>query len=305
MLLKEHARDVVYRMHRDPSFNTTFAAYIRSLPTPDELFTPELWTKKHLSMLQNPELEALAEYVIGGTEDVYHGSFTEAVYEPMSQLMGNDTVVSLGEFKYVSALLSSRYFGIGMEEYDEHGAEKVAYVLAPAVDLVNHANSDAPDLNAYHTVYQGTLKLRALRPIAKGEEIRIDYQPGVVHRNDMSLLVYGFVQERDPPLMCSIDLPTYDSDEPYAQTPATDADFYGPGGEWNTEEEYVRLEVLLKGAETTEDEDRVLLESGAVSDWRERMLVRFRMMRKEAIRRSMNAIAQELGFDEGDVKDEL
>ena len=36
-----------------------------------------------------------------------------------------------------------------------------------------------------------SVMVRALRPIKKGEEITNNYQPGVIHRPDMSLYIYG------------------------------------------------------------------------------------------------------------------
>lgn len=36
--------------------------------------------------------------------------------------------------------------------------------------------------------------VRASRPIKKGEAITNNYQPNVIHRNDISMLIYGFVQ---------------------------------------------------------------------------------------------------------------
>ncbi len=45
----------------------------------------------------------------------------------------------------------------------------------------------------------------------------------VLHRPDVSLFIYGFVQMRDPPLLCAVDLPAFDISRVYTTTPLTDA----------------------------------------------------------------------------------
>ena len=47
-------------------------------------------------------------------------------------------------------------------------------------------------------------------------------------RNDKALLNYFFVQARDPPLLCSIDLPDYGLSGSLSLF--TDQELYGPGG---------------------------------------------------------------------------
>lgn len=42
----------------------------------------------------------------------------------------------------------------------------------------------------------------------------------------VSLLVYGFVQRLDPPLLCSIDLPSFKEDNPWDNTPEEDDTYY-------------------------------------------------------------------------------
>lgn len=46
------------------------------------------------------------------------------------------------------------------------------------------------------------------------------------HRCAVSLLVYGFVQHLDPPLLCSIDLPSYREESPWDNTPEEDDTYY-------------------------------------------------------------------------------
>lgn len=141
--------------------------------------------------------------------------------------------------------------------------------------------------------------LRALRPIKKGEEVRFNYQPGVNHRPDMSLLVYGFFQKRKGnPLLCAVDLPTFTMAEQYAPTPESDDAFYGPEGRFNTEKELKRLQGLLSSTPTTLKQDEVLLK-GKFTDWRDKLLVEFRVERKKALAEAIKKIKKELKRNKG------
>lgn len=42
----------------------------------------------------------------------------------------------------------------------------------------------------------------------------------------VALLVYGFVQALNPPVLCSIDLPTYKDEDPWGNTPEEDDTYY-------------------------------------------------------------------------------
>jgi len=277
-------------MHLDPSFNVTYATYFSTLPKPDAVVMPQMWSPEHVTALQAPVLEAVADYARRVTEEIYYGNYSGVSYPPMADSLGDK--MSISSFKYVAALVGSRFFGIDAKDIEsnatdashtisENSRKQVEY-LAPVVDLVNHAN-DVQGKNAWQTTYKGFLKLRALRPIRSGEEVRYNYQPGVVHRNDMSLLIYGFIQKLNPPMLCSIDLPTFTLPHLYAKTPETDDDFYGSRGAYNTVEEYERLGSLLAEMPTTEAEDVALLESGQVTDQVEHLLIEFRIERKRAL----------------------
>ena len=56
----------------------------------------------------------------------------------------------------------------------------------------------------------------------------------ILERNDKALLQYFFVQEREPPLLCLLDLPEHGS---FWDTPGklSDDELYGPGGPLCTE----------------------------------------------------------------------
>jgi len=137
--------------------------------------------------------------------------------------------------------------------------------------------------------------LRAWRPIKAGEEVRMDYQPGIVHRNDHSLLAYGFIQKRKNPMLPSVDLPSFTMDEPFAFTPDNDGVFYGLGGSHTTPEELQRLKDLLNGTGSSLEEDIELLKGMSVlNDIREKLVVEFRIERKRAILRAIESIQREL-----------
>ena len=51
-----------------------------------------------------------------------------------------------------------------------------------------------------------------------------------------------------------------------------------------SQDEVDRLSNILMSFPTTEDEDANLLDSGELTDWRERVIVKFRMLRKRALR---------------------
>ncbi len=51
-----------------------------------------------------------------------------------------------------------------------------------------------------------------------------------------------------------------------------------------TREELGRLQGILAGLPTTEAEDAALLGGGSISDWRQRAILLFRVMRKRALR---------------------
>lgn len=63
-----------------------------------------------------------------------------------------------------------------------------------------------------------------------------------------------------------------------------------------SQDELLRLKEILVRFPTTEAEDRALLESKSMVDWREQMLVKFRIMRKEALRVIIESLKEALGI---------
>ena len=290
-------------MYTNTSFNETYGPYLATLPTDTELFTPEMWLPDQVKLLQTPPLETLIEYARRSTEEIYYGNFSEHSYSPITELLGGKNDVDLKTFKWASAVLASRYLaapfiGSGGEE-----EEVPTRILAPLLDFANHADEAHGSINtdnAYQTVFDGAVQLRAKHYIKKGEEIKFNYQPGVVHRPDMSLLAYGFFQKAAvdsgrSTLLCSVDLPTFSLQAPYTPTPGSDDRFYGPKGTYNTEEEYQRLKNLLESAPTSLKEDELALKvsRNALSEL-EKIIIEFRIKRKRGLIEAMEKIKKEL-----------
>ena len=125
----EMARDLLIRMHTDPSFNATWGPYWASLPPPDETFGAEMMSRAHLDMLQHPQLVLSAQQRQAEAAQVFDGSYKGGIYPPLASVVGTG-VVSLDTFKWVITLFNSRAFGL------EAGS------FLPLADLLNHA-SDA------------------------------------------------------------------------------------------------------------------------------------------------------------------
>jgi len=186
---------------------------------------------------------------------------------------------------HVPLQVSSREFGF-------HAANGThTDYLVPVADM---CNNDGERYNVQQSNDGTKFYITAVQPIAAGQELLLPYLPGLDHRNDITLAGYGFVLKRDVPILPATDLPTFDPEAPYAPTPATDAEYYGPLGSFNTEEELRRLGGLLEAAGTSEDDDVRLLESENVTDWREGVVLEYRVQRKKAIRLAMAAIRKEL-----------
>lgn len=141
--------------------------------------------------------------------------------------------------------------------------------------------------------------MTSLRDIKKGEAVTNNYQPDVLHRNDMSFYIYGFIEEANFERLCAIDLPTYNPEQPFGQTKANDGSFYGPQGRFNTRPELARLEALLGEMKTSVEEDEAILKGGKLKTWQDETIVRFRMGRKKALQRAVATVREELGKAEG------
>jgi hypothetical protein len=198
--------------------------------------------------------------------------------------------MTLETFGHLAALVRSRDFIVHTRDRGD-----VTYLL-PIMDMINHeygdrANVGMPKNNGTH------MTQRALRAIAKGEEMTWNYNPNTCHRNDIVMITYGFVLDQEPPLLPSYDIPDFEQRKAEGKYPESDEEYYGPGGNYNTVDERMRLNNLLNAMPTTVEEDEVLLKSGTLANWKEEMLVRYRMARKRALRRAIGLIEKELGIE--------
>jgi hypothetical protein len=55
-IMQEAGAAWIRRMHADPAYNATFRLYFDTLPTTDEVLSPEMWTQDMVAALQSPEL---------------------------------------------------------------------------------------------------------------------------------------------------------------------------------------------------------------------------------------------------------
>lgn len=238
-LAAEYAYHFVLRMHLDPEFNKTYGPVLDTLPSQDESFSAEVWSQQHRVLLQFPQLAEEAEYISRSTEQIFYGTWPEHTsYTHLPKLLaakGANTTLDVDTFKHIASLLGSRYMGATSNSESSSYPE---YYVVPGIDMINHANSHTPECNVYMTDSNGYMKIWAKRRIDSGEEVRIDYQPDVLHRPDPTLLTYGFFVsssgngtkegKRGKPLMCAMDLPTFhEHGNPFEETPLDDSSFYG------------------------------------------------------------------------------
>eukprot|EP00887_Chlorella_sp_A99_P005746 scaffold1.g5746.t1 len=293
----EYARGFLDRLHNDPSFNATYGPFIAAHPAYGESLTPEVWPEELIPELHTPALEKLVRQQLELTKEIYEGTYRWRNYTPFAAVVPPERA-PLHMFQHWASLLGCRYFG-----FYRDGDMHVSHHLVPVVDMINH--SDEP--NAVRLDNSTHVLQKATRSILEGEQIFNNYQPGVIHRPDQSLYIYGFVAGGVAPLLAAVDLPFYKPDAPFEKTPEDDV-FYGDEAlGYATPEEHDRLKGLLAEAEAKAtllaDEDA--LAADAFDDWRLRTIVQYRAARKRALRRVIAKLAERLGIDEEDAEEQL
>lgn len=103
----------------------------------------------------------------------------------------------------------------------------------------------------------------------------------------------GFVQEENQERMLAVDLPTFNPEISF-ETKEDDTYFYGPSGLYNNETEIARLQALLEEMPTTPEDDKRLLESGNIMDWKMATVIQLRMGRKIALKKAIESIREVL-----------
>ena len=299
-------------MHANPGFNASQALYWATLPPPADVLSPELFTDAQLQLLQIPELERLLRLHRTVAANVFYGNNSWGGYAPLPEVVAGTrkgATVSLDAFCHLAGIIGTRDFALSELVEGAAGPGGPTFFLVPVADMVNHA-----DVASAERRDNGThLLMTATRDLAPGDAVTNNYQSDVIHRNDMSLYIYGFVQESSAARLCAVDLPTYEPSAPFGSTADDDSAFHGPGGRFNTPAELARLRALLEKMPTSEAEDAALLESGSLPGWKEETIVRFRMWRKAALRKAAEAVEAALGTEAAaaasesasDAKDEL
>jgi hypothetical protein len=211
-------------------------------------------------------------------------------YTAIPELLTGENAISLTDFLHLSAIIGTRDFALSENSVDDD-IDSDPFWLIPVADMVNHV--DSPTATRFDN---GThVQMRATRNIRKGEQVTNNYQTNVLDRNDMSLHIYGFVQMVNQERLPATDLPTYDPASPFNET-KDDKYFHGPSGKYNTRAELARLRELLAEAEEygTLEEDEKLLSTGKFEDWKEEVVIKFRLGRKKALKKAMAKVEKEL-----------
>lgn len=288
----EHAYELAIRMTADPEFFAFFLPYFSTLPRPNETITSEGFSDMMAEQLQSPVLKKMVNRDRATMAAIFQGRFISAVADgrefiPMSEVFEEpDAFGNILAFRHLTSIISSREFSFATADGSK-GPDR----LVPAIDMINN-NADLVNCDQ-HTDGKN-LYLVATKPIVKGEELFLSYMPGLDHRNDITLTTYGFIRKLDRPLLPASDLPTFNEDSPYQPTPWSDDQLYGPNGTFNNPRELKRLQDLLNSTGTTQEEDEELLHAEHMKDWRNKLILEFRIERKKALRNAIKAITKEL-----------
>ncbi|CAL8465237.1 g4772 [Coccomyxa elongata] len=288
---EENALVLLKKRFKEPEWDKVMQTYWDSLPQRDEIITKETFPPAKLGLLQDPSMAAFVRIHQDFTRNVLRGAKPHIVKD-VRAMLGRD--ISLEEFKYWTAMVASYAFTFP----DDTDPEKQVRVMLPLVDLINHGNRDEANVKLFRDE-NGDYIAYATRVIKKGEELRHTYQAGC-ERNDHALFHYGFVQDLPEPKLAAQDLP---SGNLYDDSAHSEAD-YDVGGPLATEEELQRLKDILAAFPTTEAEDERLLTGGGwmdkllgrkpLTDSVERLFVTYRMLRKKALRLTIERLRANL-----------
>lgn len=272
------AYNLVKRMHLDPEFNKTYGPYIRNWAPAHKILAPEFYTPQLIEMLQSPPLEAAIRHRQEMAREWYYGL---SPLPPLNFAIAPATV-SLEQYSWVVSLLSTRVFGLEIE-----GAWGM--YLLPVMDMVNNADPEAA--NAHWKWDDDNVYMQATRDLKAGEQLAWSYKGTVIHRNDMSIFFYGFVQDKKPQLLCAQDRADFNESTPFRSTPPNDD--MGDLTPDAARKEVSRLQGVLESLPTTLEEDQALLKELPDGDerWRERTILRYRVFRKQAIAERIAALS--------------
>jgi len=161
--------------------------------------------------------------------------------------------------------------------------------MLPLMDMINHKYGNSSNLSGL--LFNDThFNQFATRDIKLGEELFWNYSPDAGHRVDIMFSTYGYTMRQNPPLLCAIDLPDYEQQKIAGSYPPNDDGYYGPNGAYNSIEEYLRLQKLLKSMPTSIEDDEQILATIKAENWQDVEIIKFRLARKRALSRAMNEI---------------
>ncbi|CAL8462629.1 g2162 [Coccomyxa elongata] len=277
----ENAARLLGRQRREAGWHAAFLPYWRSLPAlgSPTLFCKELFTERHIALLQDPGMEWVVREEIATAVDIYNGTSTWwqrllGLAPPVSLHLnlpkGAEHDVTWEEFAHTTCLVGAYAFGCR----GGWGGSQVCMV--PLLDMINHAHPDTANTVVHQDTRNGSYGCTAIKNITAGQEVTHTYSATAL-RSDYSLLHYGFVLEMERPLLAGNDH--------IARFEYSDDDLYSQHERLLSHEEAQRLNDILKSFPTTEEEDLQLLrESSDKLDGREREIIRFRIQRKRALR---------------------
>ncbi|BDA50257.1 hypothetical protein COCOBI_15-3860 [Coccomyxa sp. Obi] len=288
---EENTLVLLKKRFNEPEWDKVMEPYWGSLPQRGEVITKELFPPAKLGLLQDPSMAAFVRVHQDFARNVLRGAKPHVVKD-VRAMLGRD--ISLEEFKYWASLVASYAFTFP----DDTNPEKQVRVMLPLIDMINHANIDEANLKLFQDE-NGDYIAYTTRAVKKGEELRHTYHV-TCERNDHTLFHYGFVQDLPEPKLAAQDLP---SGNLYVESAHSEAD-YEVGGPLATEEELQRLKDILAAFPTTEAEDERLLTGGGwmdkllgrkpLTDDVERLFVKYRMLRKKALRLTIERLRANL-----------
>ena len=181
--LAHAGRNFLVMYQNEEQAKTIWKPYLDTLPTPDSYFdpTPDFYSEDELRQIEFPRAIERAKQRKQEIED-----------------LANTGKISVEELQFATWLVSSRSFCIQITAGAPAGAvsnlQQSVRVLLPYLDMVNHSsNNPNAELHLIDPEKdEAWFALRARRPIAEGEEIRITYGTGL----DSSVEImgnYGFV----------------------------------------------------------------------------------------------------------------
>jgi hypothetical protein len=263
-----------------------YAPFWRTQPALEELLSFETLSESELDQLEVPALADEIRSLQAGLRHLHASLLEELHAEAAASQTHPAFSLTEAQFFHLSALLTTRAFAF---PYGDN--QCCQRLLLPGLDLLNTQQS----LNAYRAIAAAPARVEIVlhRSVAAGEELMWPYhsendpswkRDDLVPRNDVQLLTYGMVNDSDSRLL-SCDRAGWSSEQIFESAVPTDDEHPADmGGASAVRAEAQRLQTLLAGLGSIEG-DRAAL-AGRGDSWdRGSVLLRWRVARKEALRR--------------------